>query len=206
MKKFILSILVLALFGCGEKKDESDAGSNENLLENREGMTLIFPLDLSTEWIYEVGALDTSTSSMRLIKVDTFSLVGDTTIDGVKWFKAKGLGLDDYYAVNWNDGLYYARTGGKPFLFAKYPADVGDTFTSQIGRVEAKTTVAAIGLEIKVPAGTFFCHQYSQTIGEQGMTTNYYLAPGVGLIKMDVLDRVGASPIIENRLIQIKRK
>lgn len=206
MKKYILFVMVLALLGCGEKKSETDTPGNTNLLEIREGAAKIFPLATNTEWIYNVSALDTTVNALRVIKVDTLRIVSDTLIEGVKWFKTMGLGLDNAYAINWNDGLYYAFAGDKPFLFAKYPADVGDTFASMIGQVEAKTIVAAVGLEVKVPAGSFFCHQYSQKIGGPGMTTNYYLAPGVGLIKMEILDRTGTKPIIENQLIEIRKK
>ena len=72
--------------------------------------------------------------------------------------------------------------------------------------IKAITTVAAIGLEVNCPAGTFFCHKYMQTVGPRKVTTNYYIAPGVGLIKMEILDRTGAYAIAENLLTEIKRE
>lgn len=204
MKKFLFLILVICLIGCGSEDGDSEA--SKSVIETREGKAKIFPLEIGVSWIYEVKTLDTAVNALRVIRVDTLSIIDDTIIDGTKWYEIDGLAGEKAYGTNWQDGLYYARSGQKPFLFAKYPAEVGDTFTSTIGQIEAKSTVAATGLEIKVPAGTFYCHQYTQVVGPQKVTTNYYFAPGMGLIKMEVIDRRGKTPIIENRLIEIKRK
>jgi len=202
MKKLILTFLILGLIGCGEK---SETDTTEATTQTRVGKAEILPLEIGTSWIYEVSALDTTVNDLRVIKTDTFSIIRDTVISGSRWFEVNGLGGEMAYATNWKEGLYYARPGGEPFLWIKYPAEVGDTFTSMIGEIEANTVMAGTGLEMKVPAGDFFCHKYIQKVGPMEMTTNYYLAPGVGLVKLEIRNRTGTSSLFEYELIKIER-
>ena len=206
MKKIIYTLLVLFLAGCGGEEGEPDADTRQGIIETRVGTGKIIPLAAGHKWIYEVRALDTTVNALRAFRVDTFHVVRDTIINNGQWFEIDGLGRDRGFGTNLPDGFWYARPGENPFLFAKYPAAVGDTFTSTIGEIEAKTTVAATDLKISTSAGDFYCYKYMQKIGPQEMTTNYYFAPGVGLIKMEIMDQFGKSPVAENRLIEIKRE
>jgi hypothetical protein len=204
MKKLCILILIVALAGCGGKKEDSDA--SKSIIETRVGAAKLFPFEIGTEWVYQMSAYDTTVKALRVIRVDTINVLGDTIINGSKWYKIRSLLGEMGYGINWNDGLYYARAGQKPFLWAKYPSQVGETLTSVIGDVQASNTVAATELKIEVPAGEFFCNEYIQQVGPEKLTTKYYFAPGVGLIKMDIFDQTGATAIYENKLMEIKRK
>jgi hypothetical protein len=148
-------------------------------------------------------ALDTATNTMRIFKIDTFKVLGDSVMGGVKWFEIDGLGPDRGFMTNTGDGLYFGRYGAEPFLFAKYPAQLGDTFTIAMGPVEAVNKVVGVDLETVVPAGTFFCYKYQQKVGARQFTTNFYFAPGVGLIKMEILDASGTEAIAYSVLKEI---
>jgi hypothetical protein len=206
MKNIIYVLLVLFLAGCGGEENELNTDTPEGVIETRVGTGKIIPLAAGHKWIYEVRALDTTVNALRAFRVDTFHVVRDTTINNGRWFEIDGLDRDRGLGTNLPDGFWYARAGENPFLFAKYPAAIGDTFTSKIGRVEAKTTVVATDLKITTAAGDFFCYKYVQKIGPMEMTTHYYFAPGVGLIKMEIMDQSGKSVMAENRLIEIKRE
>lgn len=206
MKKIVYALLMLFLAGCGGDKSEPDKDTTEGIIETRVGTGKIIPLAAGHKWIYEVRALDTTVNALRAFRVDTFYVVRDTVINNGRWFEIDGLGRDRGLGTNLPNGFWYARPGENPFLFAKYPAAVGDTFTSTIGQVEAKTTVAATDQKISTAAGEFFCYKYVQKVGPQELTTNYYFAPGVGLIKMEIMDKPGKSVLAENRLIEIKRE
>jgi len=205
MKRIVLSLIVITLIGCGGNKDESDSDTSKSVIETRVGMTKILPLEVGTKWIYQVSGFDTTVNQLRPFKVDTFNVAGDTTINHVVWYEIYGLGGDHALATNLGDGLYYAHFGYQPFLFVKYPINVGDTFSSNIGQIHAITQLVADDIELHVPAGDFYCYKYAQAAGPQKVMTNYYFAPGVGLIKMEILDRTGKYPMAENKLIAIER-
>ena len=208
MKKLMFSILMILLFGCGgEKSDrDTDAVTPQPVIETRVGMTKIMPLEVGAMWVYQVSGYDTTLNQLRPFKVDTFHVIKDTLINNVKWYEINGLAGERALATNLGDGLYYAHFGFSPFLFIKYPLAVGDTFSSRIGQIQTVTQLAATGLEINTPAGNFYCHKYSQAAGPMKIITNYYLAPGVGLIKLEILDPAGKFPMAENKLIAIHRE
>jgi len=206
MKKYWIVLLAAIILGCGGGDEPADNDGEQSVIPQREGRSKMIPFEVGARWIFETSGFDTTAQALKVFRVDTFSVVSDTMIDKARWYQIDGLGGEIAYATNWNDGLYYARSGEKPFLFAKNPAQVGDTFTSMIGEVEAHTRVAAIGEEVRVPAGTFYCHKYVQTVGPRKVVTNYYFAPGLGLVKMEVLNRAGTLPIYKNELIKIERE
>lgn len=207
MRKLALAIMLTICLGCGdgnqERREESES-AQDSILQMGRLADIIMPLAVGNMWVFQVNALDTSVNAMRRIGIDTFRVVRDTTIANSRWYELRGL-QSDGYAINWTNGCWFAVPGSDPFLFAKYPAAVGDTFTSVIGGVEARYQVVATGAEITVPAGRFFCYHYRQRIGPRGPTSNYYFAPGVGLVKLEIFDP-GGRKIAENLLLEVTGK
>ncbi len=204
MKRLLcLAAVMLMLVGCGDKKESEEPAIDLGLDVRRVG-NIIMPLEVGNAWVYQIYALDTAGNALRLASIDTLMVVEDTTVNYERWFRVTGLPRTEGWVINREDGFWFARPNEQPFLFAKFPAEVGDRYTSTIGQVEAHTTLAAISVEVTVPAGTYLCHKYIQKIGPLEATTNYYFAPGIGLVKMSIMDRSGTSPMVENYLSDLK--
>ncbi len=203
MKRLLGSILVLVLFcGCGGKEESEEPAFDYDATGKRIG-NIIMPLEVGNMWEYQIFALDTAVNDLRMIKVDTFAVVEDTAVNAERWFHIGGLQGTEGWVTNRRDGFWFARLNEDPFLFAKFPAEVGDRYTSTIGTVEAEITVTDVGAEVTVPAGTFRCYRYVQKAGPMGVTTIFYFAPGAGLVKVSLMDRTGQRPIGENRLSNV---
>jgi hypothetical protein len=203
MRNVLLTgVMVFILLGCSSKK-ESDQSSIDIGAEAKRIGNIIMPLELGNWWSYNVYGLDTAQNTLRPILLDTLMVISDTTVNQERWFHIGGLQGTEGWVINREDGFWFAPPGQKPFLFAKYPAEVGDTFSSVIGSVNAHTTVEGIGVEVKSPAGTYYCYKYSQRVEPSNAITNYYFAPGVGLVKMEIMDRSGRQPMAMDQLAQL---
>jgi len=202
MKQLLLAVLIIVVLGCRGKEEEKtpaiDLGQPQRI------GNIILPLKVGTSWIYHVYAMDTSTQKMRVFLIDTMRVLRDTVIENTRWHEIDGLQGGHGYAVNWSDGLWFVRPGDQPFLFAKYPAEAGDEYKSVISGVEVTTKVVASDQKVTSPAGEFFCYKYAQSVGPDKVTTNYYFAPGVGLIRTEIMDRSGVSPAAFSILVEVK--
>ena len=202
MKKALLTgIVILTLLGCSGK-EESDEPKIDIGGTPRIG-NIIMPLEVGNWWSYTIYGLDSARNMLRPILIDTLMVSSDTTINQERWFFMGGLQGTSGLVMNRRDGFWFAPAGAQPFLFAKYPAEVGDTFSSLIGDVPAHTTVEANGVEVKSPAGTYLCYKYVQKVEPSNAITNYYFAPGVGLVKMEIMDRAGQKPMAMNLLAKL---
>lgn len=199
---FGLFLMTLLICGCGDKKESEEPAFDYDATGKRP-VSIIVPLEVGNMWEYQIYAMDTAVNDLRMIKTDTLEVVEDTAVNAEQWFHVGGLQGSEGWVTNREDGFWFARPNEQPFLFAKFPAEVGDRYTSMIGDVEAQTTVAEIGIEVAVPAGVFRCHKYVQKAGTMQVTTIFYFAPGVGLVKMSLMDRTGKTPIGENRLADL---
>lgn len=206
MKRLLFIVLIALTAGCSKDSDKSKDDVEVPPIEYRQGKAKIMPLAAGATWVYQIEALDTTQNILRPIKVDSFMILRDTLIQNVRWYEFDGLGPDRGFAINWDDGLWMVRPPDSPFIFVKYPAVIGDTFTSVIGKVETKNRVVATDLEVTVPAGVFHCYKYEQKVGPIPMTTNFYFAPGAGLIKMEIMDRNGARPMGQAYLVAMKAR
>jgi len=192
MRKAILAgMIVLVVAGCSKKK-ESEEPSIDITPVHRIG-NIIMPLEVGDMWVYDIYGLDTAKNQLRPMMVDTLSV--DTIYNRERWYHIGGLQGTEGSVINREDGFWFAFPGQPPFLFAKYPAELGDTFSGVIGNTTTLTTVEGTGVEVKTPAGTYFCYKYAQRVKPTNAITNYYFAPGVGLVKMEIMDRSGMHPV-----------
>ncbi len=199
---FLAAIVILTLLGCSSKKESEEEPSIDITPGQRVG-NIIMPLEIGNMWVYNIYGLDTANNQLRVIKVDTLSVVSDSIINRDRWYYIGGLQRTEGWVQNRKDGFWFALPGTQPFLFAKYPAQAGDTFTSLIGSSTARTTVAGTGVEVKSPAGTYYCYKYVQKVAPMDVITNYYFAPGVGLVKMEIMDRSGQQPMAMDMLTEL---
>jgi hypothetical protein len=198
----LAGLVILTLLGCSSKKEAEEEPSIDISPGQRVG-NIIMPLEIGNMWVYNVYGIDTAQKQLRPILVDTLSVISDTVINSERWFYMAGLQGTEGWVQNRKDGFWFALPGAQPFLFAAYPAQPGDTFTSLIGKSTAHTTVAGTGVEVKSPAGTDYCYKYVQKVAPVNATTNYYFAPGVGLVKMEIMDRSGQQPMAMDLLNEV---
>jgi hypothetical protein len=199
MKHIWLTILILLMLGCGKSEQEQ----SRPVAKMPAAVGGILPLKIGNNWIYELYGMDTTSNRMRVFKIDTFSVIGDTLINDSLWYVLDGLGEDSTMARNIENGLWFLRKGRPPFLFAKYPAVLGDKYNTVSEAVELSTEVISTGARINVPAGPFTCFKYQQIVDPPHAINNFYFAPGVGLIKMDILDQAGEKPLVFAALREI---
>lgn len=198
----LTGIVILTLLGCSSKK-ESEEQPAINISPGQRVGNIIMPLEVGNMWVYDVYGLDTTSNQLKPMLVDTLSVLSDTLANRERWFYMGGLQGTEGWVQNRKDGFWFTLPGGQPFLFAKYPAQPGDTFSSVIGKTTTQTTVEGTGVEVQAPAGTYYCYKYIQKVKALNAVTNYYFAPGVGLIKMEIMDQSGMRPVAMDLLAKV---
>lgn len=141
----------------------------------------IVPLAVGNSWTIRISYWDLD-GKLRTSRYETSRIVGDTIIDGERWFVMTG---DGWYnlCANMVDGFYKLSSGTK-VLHVKYPARVGDSYHGPSG----ETRVVSLNASISVPKGSFVCCQY-RVSGPEGARLDLYYSPGVGLVSIE-----GATP------------
>lgn len=141
----------------------------------------IIPLAVGNSWTIRISYWDLD-GKLRTSRYETSRIVGDTIIDGERWFVMSG---DGWYnlCANKVNGFYKLNSGTK-VLHVKYPAKVGDSYHGPSG----ETKVVSLNANISVPKGSFVCYQY-RVSGPEGARLDLYYSPGVGLVSID-----GATP------------
>jgi len=174
--------LVIMLPSCGD-----DSGNNSESDE-------IMPLKIGYEW---QGTESQFSESGDLIYSESWSfrIVDTVTVNNEKWFiPVVIVGIDTTHPLemytNREDGLWIWYTGrdslaGQPVLWAKYPAEVADSFISG-AQLAATVYVESIDEKINAPYGEYFCHSYRWRFDMLFSPIDYYwLAPNMGMIKWE---------------------
>jgi len=211
MKYFALLVAGMLLTGCGAKKDNPSPAvattpptqAVESIDSALAGVDLT-PFKIGNRWIYEISIMDTTTGRLVPDLLDTFTVSRDTTINGELWHMIDGMGPKGSLAINREGGQWIIAPDGKPYLIAKFPAAAGDEFSGMGGQVINR--LEKTGVEITVPGGTFYCYQYSQIFGPQRRLTYNYFAPGVGLVKMEIMGADRNTPVMVSRLMKAELK
>lgn len=168
-----------------------------------EGMD-IMPLAVGNEWEYQLYMYDSLANKLIKLNTVTYTITGDSTIDGETWYRIDGMGPHSTWGVNRDDGFWILGPTGEPMLLAKFPGQNGDEFTRITGRMTIINRIEAAGLPMTVPAGSYQCYKYAQEFGSQDRITYSYYAPGAGLIKMEIMNEKGSQPVMSTELISIK--
>ncbi len=169
-----------------------------------------FPLISGSEWTYLAnGALPYSTNvpfESRLINQTATQVLKSQINQGKQYFSndAMGILLHRLYLPNFNIPGYGKRnvtlTASPPIAFATEGADIGQLFNSigsfrvSVSGLGANTmpysaSYALLGNEfVSVPAGSFETLKLQGSIyigGQLGISSTYYLAKGIGIVKME---------------------
>ncbi|GBD87654.1 hypothetical protein BMS3Abin03_01588 [bacterium BMS3Abin03] len=152
---FFLLLLLAAFAGCNKE---------DNIVTPAAKTLEIVPLKVGNVWSYQTTTYDTS-GNIISTSVDSFSIVSDTIINGRKTF------ILSTGVLRWNnESGYWVSTNTDSLLLYKYPANVGDQYSSDL-------KVISIDSMIVIPRGTFRCYGYSGSVAID------YVSPGVGLTK-----------------------
>ncbi len=141
----------------------------------------IMPLAIGNQWNYNLYLYD-STGAFHLTKIRSFEVIGDTMIDGVRWFN-----FSDFLCANRDDGLRSLVTSGQLLIF-KFPAFPQDSFF--VNDVVGYLRITSIDTVITIALGTFHCVAYESRAliseGAYGTHEILYVSPGVGPIRFEV--------------------
>jgi hypothetical protein len=163
-------ILVVFLFVISSCKDNSTNNS-----ETKE----FFPLAVGNYWNYQWVMFDTT----GRIENDSIYLpekvVGDTMIDGSKWFLYNILGYIGL-VKNGPNGLYGYSGNSTPLLEYKYPALANEMCGDSL-------YVIATNVSVSTKAGIFNCIEYQRIIYQSPIwiEDRRYIAVGIGKVKTE---------------------
>ena len=185
MKSFFIYLLALMVitiqYSCKKNSnpivDNSDTGGS------------LWPFQTSNTWIFRTMVYDTL-GVITSTSYDTIFVGWDTTISGQQWFQVIEKNV---FWTNKTDGVWQIVFGGvnqSPQLLFKYPANVGDHWTTRDGQV----SIVSTNISISIGTSTYGCYEYTWDYGS-GHTENDYFKSGVGPIIMEEFTRtIAGSP------------
>ncbi len=169
----VLILLGAALAAGGCSKESSNPGAPGN----SGGMV---PLAVGNSWTTRNYEYDFSTRQLLLKDTSSETIARDSLIGGEKWYC---FSASDMFA-NRSTGVWYYDSENGPQMQFKYPAHAGDAYVWYTGKSSSPDTVAVTVLSlnesITLPAGTFSCHVYRETMSGTPYVSTVYVAPGVG--------------------------
>lgn len=151
------------------------------------GIDALVPLAVGNEWIWRTVERSTHRGEVEeTVRFDTVRVVSDTSLLGESWFRLRERN-GEYLVANRPSG-YWQRMppeagDGNQLLVYKYPAVTGDLFTRPSWPDSSEKQVMSLDTTITVPAGTFSAVHYAQIWNDKPITCDYFVAPGVGLVK-----------------------
>jgi hypothetical protein len=186
MKRNIIYLIIYVVFNFGCSKND-----NINSIKT-EPKKEIIPLKLGNSWVLEYTYYDTL-GNVADKRNDTFKIDRDTIIQNEVWYW--GLGL----VRNKEDGLYtHDPIHELSWITFKYPATPNTAFQEW----GVPLVVVSINDTVKINIGDFICYYYK--FGTETDYTNWYLSPGVGIIKMEQYAWLNSGRIFKGRSAELK--
>jgi hypothetical protein len=195
-------------------------GCSREPITGPDKQSVILPLAIGNQWISRVSNFSsTAIGVVTSTWMDTVTVTGEETIDNERWFIIDSM----VSRTNRSDGMWVKLRGFDSWLVAKYPAAVGDTFSTRVtpdpfanDTTIIYLSVVSTSTSVTVPAGTFQCMEYKTNIAVRGSVLleaqedHYYFAPGIGMVKSEtVLVAPGGSmtiPVRRWELVEYKVK
>lgn len=181
MKSSQLLVFIITLCFISLSCSKNDNGSDPN--PNIESS--ILPLSVGNSWNFQFTQLD---SAGNIVKSSLEPMAISTTrfLDGRTWYQFNEVLFDTkqiFTAIDKNIWTANENDLAESFsLFAKYPAEIGETYQGWMD-FHGNVTVVSTGYNISVAAGDFNCYYYK--IDFSTSTWHFYLAPNVGWIKVE---------------------
>jgi hypothetical protein len=183
----ILGLIILYNTGCNSRK-------LQNI--NQE----IIPIAEGNNWIYH-NYYYRSPRKDSICDADTiqFQIGKKIKINNEEWFQWGVFGIDfrnvgrnkkEGFCTITYDNIQNISVDSA-FLFFKYPTKPGDVWYSKFDN----DTIQTISLdeEVTVPAGTFKCIHYRKKDSGKYPNNGFFMAPGVGMIKCEIIGGIDDS-------------
>ncbi len=172
MRKFFLVLLALTLFGCSK----DDSSTDPILIPTAKA---IYPLAVGNQWIYKH-----SVTSVQ----DTLTINNSFYLDGDSVYTFMGNDDFSFELDTDNQGFFYRDKDlwtliyGVKKLFIPY---VRGTSYFTVRSDSVKTlSILSTNENVTVPAGTFNCCKYYYVAVGGNVGKFYWLADGVGVVKL----------------------
>ena len=193
LKIFSLAILLINIFSAGCNKTDNPVSDNQSTAGS-----VLMPLKVGNQWLVTFALYDSSgmvIGGSDTILIPLFSIVKDTLIQTERWFLSTGASLppacfdSPIYLTNRTDGLWGigTTTGAMvPYLIAKYPASVNESFVT--GKDTAcRAILVSKNASVTVPRGTYSCYQYtvSDKNNSSDLKSGYFMMPDSGFIRAE---------------------
>jgi hypothetical protein len=170
--------------------------SNKDNPVSTSGSTVLWPLAKGNQWDFQSYEYNSLTQQLEPSDVVSCLVLGDSTIQGTKWWLCSVPDTPFIGLLNRSDGLWALDEEGKDNLVLRYPGKVNDSWRVHTGRTLQDTIIVkltATNTPVTDPAGTFLCMEYYLTnlAGDAALT--WHIAPGKGLIRTQAEQRDTAS-------------
>lgn len=173
---FLFISLMIIIYSC-----------NESSTDGNSDVSSLIPFKLNNSWEYEHLIYDSSGNVFADTTIT--QVIKDTTIFNIHFYKYDNSVI--HYTTK-EDGIwmyFILDTGNEEHcLYFKYPCKTGDTYPFTLGRPPAIVSILSTNQNIQVEAGTFSCILYHFEFDSLGYT-NFYIAPGIGIIKNEVFEQ-----------------
>jgi hypothetical protein len=116
---------------------------------------LIMPLAIGNLWEFRVDVYDTTSGTIDTSYLDTLKIVDDTIIQDERWY----IDQDGLLYTNKSDGLWRMAASDQPYLFLKFPATTGQTYSGNPDLGELMEVINT-AVQVNVPHGFHICYQY----------------------------------------------
>jgi hypothetical protein len=162
--------------------DDNSAGSDGNSAAG-----VIWPLAVGNEWNYVYFEYD-STGAPLDEGADKILITDTTTIDEISWYAAN----TETMLQNRSGGCWWIPAGGgAPSVLFKYPAAVGDVYTSG-GLNELVMQLQDKNVQVTVGQQAYIAYKYKRLYIGSDLRQYYYVVPSVGIVKWEDTDESGS--------------
>ncbi|MCK5125220.1 MAG: hypothetical protein KAR42_03100 [candidate division Zixibacteria bacterium] len=223
MKTLFTLCITIFLIGCAPDNSEnnnqlpqpgstnaistSDAsGNSSESITGKMADADIIPLNLGNLWTYQMFQIDTTNGKMNPTQKITYAIHRDTVMDNEVWYLIEGMGPNGTWGINRDDGFWIIGPTGQPILLAKFPGQIGDEYSKITGAAIIINRIESTGESVTVPSGSYFCYKYAQEFGGKSRTSYAYYSPGVGMVRLEVMNESLSKAVMIGELIDISVK
>jgi hypothetical protein len=209
MRRLAVSLLALALVGCGSPLGVPLASRDGSTLAARQASTDLYPLTKGMHWRYRT--IHQTGDGPERPGDDQFMTVTESEAQqgGVRAVLLRRIGAREMpltLAVSDGSGVVLSRLHAPEdgsITILSYPLQPQKSWAGRSWGTHAAETISVVGVEsVTVPAGTFTAtrlqHRIAYATGKSDLL-HYWYAPGVGMVKAieGLTIDMGAGPFLQ---------
>lgn len=213
MKIVTALLVILVVFTMSCNKDDNPVKTDLN----GSGST-IMPFKVGNTWEGTFAYYDSTgaiTFSNDNPLTTLFLFVKDTLHQGEHWYATSGASLpptsfsSSMFLTVRSDGLWgrpSLAAGSVPFLIAKFPGSVNDSYLTGTD-TNYRATLLSKNASITVPRGTYSCYHYrvSHKNDPTDLRSAYYMCPDSGFVRVDQFGKTASGRSYVNASWFLKR-